>query len=90
MTIRTNAPTEYVGLAEVVPDELRVEVKIDDLNIHHWRGELHAVAMRAQLRRARIVEIQLLDGDHEGERANCVVVDDDGWPAVIGQTPFHS
>lgn len=79
----------YLGLAEVVPDRLRVEVEIDDLDAEHWRGELHAVARRAQIRRARIVEIRLLDGGREGERATCVVVEDDGWPAVLGQTPFH-
>jgi hypothetical protein len=77
-------------LAEVVSDELQVEVEIDNLNADHWRGALRVVVMRAQLRRARIVEIRLLDGGREGERATCIVVDDDGWPAVLGQTPFHS
>lgn len=71
------------------PDELRLEVEIDDLDRTNWRGELHSVAMRAELRRARIVEIQLLDGDRTGEHATCVVVDDDGWPTVLGRTSFH-
>jgi len=79
----------YLGLAEVSPDEIRLEVAIDDLDRDHWRGQLHIVAMRAQLRRSRVVEIHLLDGDRTGEHAACIVVDDDGWPAVLGQTSFH-
>lgn len=79
----------YLGMAEVTPDELRLEVEIDNLDRMHWRGELHSVAMRAELRRARIVEIRLLEGDRTGEHATCVVVDDDGWPTVLGRTSFH-
>lgn len=79
----------YLGMAEVSPDELRLEVAIDNPDRTHWRGELHSVAMRAELRRARIVEIRLLDGARTGEHATCVVVDDDGWPTVLGRTSFH-
>ncbi len=90
VTTRQGAPVTYLGMAQVVHDELRVEIEIDNLNASHWRGAFHAVAMRAQLRQSRVIEIQLLDGEHEGERARCVVVDDDGWPTVLGETPFHS
>lgn len=89
MNTRSGSAASYTGMVQVVSDELQVEVEIDDLDADHWRGELHAIAQRARLRRARIVEIRLLDGGREGEHATCIVVDDNASPTVLGQRPFH-